>query len=506
MSVLTRVFVNKSFWFLFFLGLNLAMGQMPVDLPYLAYCSLVALGFFWIKYQPMSFEAFVWGLGLGIGYFGLTFLWIVEPFLVESEKTGWLAPLALLSLVTTLSLILSICFYLASRLGSGRNKNQRLILLFLFFLLSELIRSELLLDFPWGLISSMWINTPFAQSLAIFGPYWLSGFTLLSAFLFSRLWLGSILGLSVALALYSFGNDRLNKILVERVNPIKVRIVQPNIAQADKWKPELAVGFLSKHIKLSKSAKEHGVDLIVWPETAVSFEVQNEKKLRNRLSSDLGINLVLGARRWDRKNNKLYNSAFMLAENGDILDVYDKIKLVPFGEYIPFGQLFAKMQIFGLAEDGLIGFSSGDLKYHFNTEQLGIIKILICYEAIFAQDIRSSFQRPSWIIHITNDAWFGAFSGPQQHLTLVRMRAIEQGLPIVRSANTGISAIIGPYGRIHKKLELGNAGYLDGILPSALGPTPYFLIGPKFFNLLLLNVLLLTIVSLIFIKWMKKLR
>ena len=130
--------------------------------------------------------------------------------------------------------------------------------------------------------------------------------TIFSAFLLSRLWLGSIVGVSILLALYSFGQERLHTDLIDRLNPIKVRIVQPNIRQSEKWKPELASGFLSKHIDLSKSAKEHGVDLIVWPETAVSYEVQNEKKLRNRVSKELGINLVLGARRWDKKNNKLY--------------------------------------------------------------------------------------------------------------------------------------------------------------------------------------------------------
>ena len=503
MNIFTKIFYNKSFWFLFLLGLNLAMGQMPVDLPYSAYCSLVALGFFWTKYQPMGSEALVWGLGFSFGYFGPTFFWIIEPFLVAPEKTGWLAPFALVCLVAILSLILSTCFYLASRFGSGSSKNKKVVLLFLFFLLSELIRSELVFDFPWGLISSIWINTPLSQSLALFGPYWLSAFTIFSAFLLSRLWLGSVVGFSILLALYSFGQDRLNTDLVEKLNSVKVRIVQPNIRQSEKWRPELASKFLSKHIDLSKSAKENGVDIVVWPETAISYEIQN-KNLRNRISIDLDTELVLGVRRLDIENNKLFNSAIMLAKNGNILNTYDKIKLVPFGEYIPFGQFLANMQIFGLAVDGLIGFSSGTSKYYFNTDKLGIFKILICYEAIFSQDMLRSTQRPSWIIHITNDAWFGAFNGPQQHLALTRMRAIEQGLPIVRSANTGISAMIGPYGRIHSKLDLGNAAYIDETLPSALEPTPYYLMGPKLCNLLLLTGLMLTIVSLIIIKWIKK--
>ncbi len=499
MSSLRRILYRKSFWFLFLLGLNLATGQMPFDQPFSAFLSLVLLGFVWIWYDPFPSDAFIWGLGFSLGYFGVTFIWIMDPFLVEPRKTGWLAPGALLCMVGLLSLILSMCFFLAAKLGNGKSQNQRIIILFLFFSLSELIRSDLLLGFPWGLISSMWINTPISQMLALFGPFCLSCCTILSAFLITRFWFGSVLGVGILLVMLGYGYNRLGSPIFERPNPIKVRIVQPNIKQAEKWEPALAPVHLKKHIGLSKSAKENGIDLIIWPETATSYGIDQENKLRDLIADSLGVALILGSRRFDDKNKNLYNSAFMLAENGDILDVYDKIKLVPFGEYIPFGKLLNRINIFGFATDGLTGFSSGESIGLFKTNNAEIFKIIICYESIFSNGLVKPFARPSWIVHITNDAWFGDFNGPQQHLTLARMRAIEQGLPIIRSANTGISAIIGPYGRIHSKIDIDKANYLDHFLPASLKPTFYASIGARLCNLLLILVVMLTIVTLIFI-------
>ena len=506
MKFVTGIFYKKSFWFLFLLGLNLATGQMPFDLPFSAFVSLIVLGAAWVKYEPLGLDAFIWGLGFGFGYFGLTFFWIVEPFLIEPSKTGWLAPFALIGLIVSLSLILSMSFFLASQLGKGRGKNQRIIILFVFFTLSELIRSDFLLNFPWGLISSIWINTPASQALSLFGPYWLSAITILSAFLLSSLWLRSIIGVMLLFFLFSFGHDRLNQPLYDRLDEVKFRVIQPNIKQADKWKPEFAATFLNKQIELSRDARKNGVDVIIWPEMAISYEIQKENKLRELILNKLDVDLVLGARRFDDEKNKLFNSAFLLASNGNIVEVYDKIKLVPFGEYIPFGEFFSSFDKFGLANAGPIGFSRGDHNGIFETSNLGVFKILICYEAIFTGAFTKNEQRPSWLVHITNDAWFGKFSGPHQHLTLARMRAIEQGLPLVRAANTGISALIGPYGRVHSELSLGRTAFLEDALPAALEPTLYLKLGAKFCKILLIFVLMLTILALISIYRVERVR
>ena len=504
MKLITRIIYKKYFWWLFLIGLNLALGQMPFDFPFWSFSSLVLLGYIWEKYKPADYEALIWGLGLGFGYFGLTFFWIAEPFLVKVTETGWMAPFAVICLVTSLSTILSLNFFFAAKLGKGKSSASRLLILLIFLVLSEVLRSELLLSFPWGLISSIWINTPVAQGLSLFGPYWLSTLTITSAFLISRPWIGSLIGFSIIFTLYGFGYERLKVRTYERIEPIKVRIVQPNIEQTKKWNPKFAQLFLNKHIELSKSSAASSIDLIIWPETAVSYGIQNNKKIRDLLANDIGIPIVLGARRYDSKQKKLYNTAFILSEYGDVIDFYDKVKLVPFGEYIPFGKVLTSFSMFGLATDGLVGFSKGVLKNYISTKKFGSFLMLICYEAIFPRASDNLDNRASWLIHITNDAWFGSLSGPHQHLSLARMRAIEQGLPMVRSANTGISAIIDPYGGIISQIRIGHEGYLDGFLPARLAPTLYSRLGTDFFDFLIIGMLMLTIFILIIITFTKK--
>ena len=506
MRSVTRIIYKKSFWGLFFIGLNLALGQMPFDFPFWSFSTLVLLGVIWEKYKPSEYEALIWGLGLGFGYFGLTFFWIVEPFLVKAGETGWLAPFAVIGLVALLSVILAINFFFSAKLGKGQRSIPRLLILSTFLVLSEVVRSEYLLNFPWGLISSIWINTPMAQGLSLFGPYWLTALTIFTAFMISRPWIGSLTGTLIILTLYSFGYERLKMGVYERVESLKIRIVQPNIEQSKKWDPKFSQLFLNKHIELSKNTLANGIDLIIWPETAVSYGVQNNKKIRDLISNGVGVPIVLGARRFDTKQRRLYNTAFLLSKEGDVLDFYDKVKLVPFGEYIPFGEVLANFGMFGIATDGVVGFSKGKSKNFISTEKFGSFLMLICYEAIFPGSSDNRENRASWLVHITNDAWFGGLSGPHQHLTLARMRAIEQGLPMVRSANTGISAIIDPYGRIISKLGMGREGYLDGFLPARLDQTLYSRLGTDFFNLLLVGTLILTILILIIITSTRKVK
>ena len=499
-----QILFKKSFFGLLFLGVNLAFGQMPFDKPYLAFFSLIGIGWLWVKFKPSKQEALIWGLGCGFGYFSITFSWIIEPFLVIPEKTGWMAPFALLGMGTILSIIWAMCFYLAALLGRNQNATIRILSLWIMLTFSELIRSEWLFNFPWGLIASIWINTPISQSLSLFGPYWLSSLTILAAFLLTRPIMGSLFGLLIALLLYGFGHVRLNEETINRLEPIKIRIIQPNIEQSEKWKPDLARDFLNLQIDLSKNSIRDNINLIVWPETAISYFLDKDKNLQKALSEQLGSPIVIGGRRFDENENKLFNSAFLLNNLGDITAVYDKISLVPFGEYIPLSNFFSRSKFFGLATDGITGFSKGKLEKLITTQELKSFLIFICYESIFSEKIDNASIGASWLLQITNDAWFGKFNGPQQHLTLARMRAIEQGLPLARSANTGISAIIDSYGRIKSNLMLGELGRIDGFIPAALDNTFYSLLGAQFWNKLLCGLLILTIGVLILIKNLNK--
>ncbi len=472
----------------------MAFGQMPIDMPLFTFASLTLLGWVWSRATPVRCGAFVSGLCLGTGYFTLTFSWIVEPFLVSPGDTGWLAPFALLGLVISLSFVWGVACYAAASVGENKNKWIKLLALWAFLSLSELVRSEWVADFPWGLFSSIWINTALGQSLFIFGPYWLSSLTILTSFLLVMPRPAIFIGLTIIGSAYMFGHSRLASNTSYGIDPIKVRIVQPNVKQSEKWKPELARKFFDRHLELSKKSNLSDIDLIIWPETAVSYFVDMDKKITNHIAKNLSSPVVLGGRRF--KNNQLFNSAFLLSASGEIDSIYDKTHLVPFGEYIPFAKFFSKASFFGLATDGLTGFSEGKSKIIIRTKNLESFLILICYEVIFSEEVDTSVADASWIIQITNDAWFGRFSGPQQHLSLARMRAIEQGLPIIRVANTGISAVIDPFGRVKEKIDLGRQDFIDAEVPLAIGDTYYSKIGARNWNISLLCVLLLTILIL----------
>ncbi len=228
--------------------------------------------------------------------------------------------------------------------------------------------------------------------------------------------------------------------------------------------------------------------LILWPETAIPWTLERSGMILREISAAAGgTPVVLGTQRSEA--NRYFNALVTLGPQGQIGQIYDKHHLVPFGEYVPFGDLAARFGIYGLAPQDGAGFSSGPGPALLDLGPLGRALPLICYEAVFAHDVNAAPGRPDFIIHATNDAWFGTYAGPQQHLAQARMRAIEQGLPVARAANTGISAMIDPYGRLIRSLGLGQAGHVDARLPRPLGPTLYSRTGDLPLALLMLAVL-----------------
>ncbi|MEN8741649.1 MAG: apolipoprotein N-acyltransferase, partial [Phaeobacter gallaeciensis] len=183
-----------------------------------------------------------------------------------------------------------------------------------------------------------------------------------------------------------------------------------------------------------------------------------------------GVPLLLGIQR--EEGGAYFNSAALISADGSAGQIYDKAHLVPFGEYVPFGDLMARFGFHGLASQAGAGYAAGPGARLMDLP-IGKALPLICYEAVFPQDVNAAPDRPDMLVQITNDAWFGTRSGPYQHLVQARMRAAEQGLPMLRAANTGISGVIDPYGRLGPSLPLGEAGYVDVILPAALPATPY---------------------------------
>ncbi|MEE2774899.1 MAG: apolipoprotein N-acyltransferase [Pseudomonadota bacterium] len=484
----------------FLIGVGLASGQMPFDLPFVGFASLILVGFIWQRLSLNLVSAFKSGVAFGLGYFSVTFLWIFQPFLVEPSATGWMAPFAFVGLVTCLSFCWGLAFFFAEYLANKKSRLQRLLMLWAILSLVEILRSDFVFNFPWGLISAIWINTSISQILALVGPNGLTSLIILSAFLISKPIFSSFLGLFLIAALSFIGSKHFEEPLSVQENQLLIRIIQPNIPQSKKWKSELAREFLELHLSLSQSENDEPIDLVVWPETAINYFFELDTEIQKLIQQNIDTPLILGLRRFEPGNKKLFNSAYFLNQNGEVEFIYDKTHLVPFGEYIPLGDFFSRFGLFGLATDGITGFTPGLRKGVVRTLGIPPVSISICYETIFSREIDYTSHGAKWLLQITNDAWFGSFNGPPQHLTLARMRAIEQGLPLIRSANTGISVVTDPFGKVLKKIDLGKRGYIDVALPANISSTVYSRVGGSLINIYIILALVLTILSLLFIK------
>ncbi len=457
------------------LGALVATGQSPFNWPWLAFGALVLLVGA-LATATSTRQAILLGWFSGAGYFGVSMHWIVSPFLVEPARHGWMAPFALVFLAFGLALFWSLAFGLAHRLGWGRA--SRAAALVATFGLTEFLRAYALTGFPWGGLAMIWIDTPQMQLVSLVGPQGLSVLTLLLAaapVILARRHMSLGIGF-IALAAVSaglWGQARLNRDPVERIAAVNLRLVQPNAPQREKWLPEKLPVFLARQLRLSSEPAATKPDLIIWPETAVPIWLDSQPDVQRQIGAVAGTNgrLILGIRRFEGR--KVFNSLAVLDGLGRTTAVYDKHHLVPFGEYIPGGKLLAKLGVNGLAAQQGGGFSAGSGPALIDMGRAGHVQPLICYEAIFPNEVAATPTRPDWLLQITNDAWFGHFAGPFQHLDQARARAIEQGLPMVRVANTGISAVFDPLGRVIAQLPLGVAGKLDVPLPGALRPTLY---------------------------------
>ena len=475
MSVV-RVFAeNRSWATCFFLGLTISTGHAPIAFwP----VSLIGLTLFFGLYrlqwpQKSSIKgAFKRGWWLGFGYFLGTLNWLVEPFLVDIAAHGWMAPFAVVVMSGSLALFwgsgMALGAVLGGRLGCA-------IGLGLF----EVARGYLFTGFPWGLLSYIWVDTPIAQLASYFGAYGLTVVTFGFCALFAQsfyarrkiIGLGSLL--LVFLAVWIFHNTGgPNHSAPE--NATVIRLVQPNAPQDKKFDPKFAMDYFQRMLEFSQQTPQP--DLIVWPETSlpIAFNFAADLILQIKEASQ-GVPVLVGALR--AKDDKIYNSLILIDPQKDAEVIYDKYHLVPFGEYLPFEDFLAKIGL-GFSSDLFgTGFQHGTGPKVVNLPNVGKIFPLICYEAVFPQDVSAMPERADMILQVTNDAWFGKFSGPYQHLAQAQMRSIEQGLPLVRVANTGVSGLIDPNGRVVKKLELDEAGYIDVALPKGYVSTFYSRFG-----------------------------
>jgi apolipoprotein N-acyltransferase len=407
----------------------------------------------------------------GAGHFAAALNWIVEPFLIDPLRHGWLIPFAVLGLSGGLALFWGAAGWVAGRLRLGAAGFA------VALTLAEMARGVVLTGFPWALPGHIWIGWAPAQLAALAGQNGLTLFTLLAAAgLASLRPLPFVAALALVGAAFGYGAWRLDQ-PDPAPRDVTLRLIQPNAEQHLKWDPERARLYFDRQLALT--AEGPRVDLTVWPETAVPYILEDYPQVADMIAqAGRGSPVALGVQRVEDAPDgswRIWNSLVVLGPQAERLAVYDKFHLVPFGEYIPFGDLaydLFSLRAFAAQVGG--GYSAGRAPAILDLgPDLGRVQPLICYEAVFPAILRATGERADWILQITNDAWFGVLTGPFQHFALARLRAVEQGLPLVRVANTGVTAVIDARGRVVEALPMGVADRLDAALPASLAPTPY---------------------------------
>jgi apolipoprotein N-acyltransferase len=457
------------------------------------------------------------GWWFGFGYFLAGLYWVGHAFLVDAKTFGWLLPFAVIALPAGMALYTALGLALA-RLIWTRGA-ARVLALAIALTLAEWLRGHLFSGFPWNvygyaLISPLWL----AQGAALIGIW---GLTFLAVAIYAspavladdrsqtkRPWLAPALSVAVIAALATYGAIRLNRTPTGYVDGVRLRIMQPNLQQDEKFNYAQKQQVMSRYLALSdrasgpQSTGVRDVTHLIWPESAFPFFLTREADALAQIAGLLpkGTVLITGAVRPPETKPgepiiRAYNSIYAIDHDGSIVSVYDKVHLVPFGEYLPFQDLLERLGLVQLTKVRG-GFIAGDRRRNQHVPGAPSFLPLVCYEIIFPGDavprseragwlydhlgryvdwpfVAGSGERPGWLLNLTNDGWFGASAGPYQHFQQARVRAIEEGLPLVRAANTGISAVVDPLGRVIASLPLGTEGVLDAPLPQAISPTTY---------------------------------
>ncbi len=428
------------------------------------------------------------GFFFGYGFFMAGTWWIGNALLVDAAKFGWMLPFSILGLSAVMALWMLPLAYLIHRL-------RRLMTPLLFaalWVVVEYARGWGMFGFPWNLAGYISLShVVMAQGAALVGVYglsfavvWLALLPVYYHFSLRKGVAASLIALVLLGVVFVKGADRLHPISLP--TNVTLRLVQPNVPQEVKGTREGAEVAAESLGRLTGLPSATPPDIILWPETAYPFNI--------RIGGPVMVpgfkgTLLTGAVRAEgyAPDIRIWNSVFALSTSGDVLGYYDKHQLVPFGEFVPLRSVLPLDKI----TPGDLDFSRGAGPATLRVKNLPPFSPLICYEGIFPAIAVNTADRPAWLLNVTNDAWYGVSPGPYQHFDMVRMRAIEQGLPLVRVANSGISAVIDPRGRVVASLGLFTQGVIDQRLPAALPPTLY----AKYQGKVLLIIILLAILS-----------
>lgn len=431
------------------------------------------------------------GWWFAFGYFVAGLWWIGSSFLVEADVFGWLMPFAVLALPAGLALLWALGTAVVRLFWT--DGWPRVLIFAVVMTATEWLRGHILTGFPWNAIGYTIMPDPLLmQPASLVGVY---GMTLLAFLVFAApvllaggergrgRWLALTMIVVLVAADVSFGLLRLRGDDDAVVDGVQLRIVQAALPQAVKQDRSRFAANFERHIELSLSSpapgQPGGPTHIIWPETAVPYLLTEQAGALAAIADMLpeGTTLITGAPRRDLPgSDAVTNSVLVIGDAGEISDSYDKVHLVPFGEYLPFAPFLEGLGIRQLiALPG--GFATGLERRTLSASGVPAFAPLICYEVVFPGEVVPDGARPGWLLNVTNDAWFGDTIGPRQHFQQAVIRAVEEGLPLVRAANTGIPAIVDPYGQVVARLDVGVAGIVDGELPQALPPTLYARLG-----------------------------
>ncbi len=506
----------KRYCLAFFLGIVASFAQPPYGwfgLLWLCLPMLVALldsASLGHSGRTVAKRMFATGWMFAFGFFLLTFYWLGAAFLVEAEKFAWAMPLAILILPAGLALFWAAAVAALAPVWSDHW--TRIIWFALSLSAMEWIRSFVLTGLPWGgfgfSLSSLDLTM---QVLALTGPDLMTLWALL-LFTAPIIWIAQenvsqkSLGYTLLVAalfgaqlLYGFFRLNDEETSLPQSDAAIIRLVQPNIPQTEKWKLENRSWIFNRLIAMTSQSNEQAiaedVDLVIWPESALPFYLMEQPAALAAIAQALPgqSQLMTGALRREQNSNgeeDVFNSIYWLGSDGAVRSAYDKTHLVPFGEYLP---MQSWLEAIGLEQLTRLkgGFTPGKNRNLFETDGFGSVLPLICYEIAFASEVSDYKKRPDWILTVTNDAWFGPSIGPYQHLFMARMRAVELGLPVVRVANTGISAIIDFKGRVIAKIPLEQTGILQTNLPNKRTETLFASVGNGLFGAIWLFLLLI---------------
>ena len=458
------------------LGLGSVLALPPVGLVPVLFAAFPALVWL-IDGTPSRRTAFAVGWWFGLGHFMAGTYWISNALLVEADRYAWLIPPTLVGASAYLAIYPALACAFARWMRPGW---PRVAALAVGWTALEMVRGVAFTGFPWNPIGSAWTEIPaMLQPAAAVGVHGLGLLTVALAAAPALLARGGRAGAAVVVgvplvlaAVWGGGALRLPEAATAVQPGIRLGIVQPNIPQHEKVRAQFRERHFARHLAMTRAAAGTGITHFVWPETAIGFalsRVPGAAEAIARVVPEGGL-VIAGAFRASppaKRPARFWNSLVAIDGKARSVAVYDKARLVPFGEYVPLRSVLAFTQVTG----GRFDFSRGPGPRTLSVDGLPAFSPLICYEIVFSGRVVGADRRPQWLLNVTNDGWFGDSAGPHQHFAAARMRAVEEGLPVVRAANSGISAVIDPFGRVVERLGLGRAGLLEAALPLPL-PEP----------------------------------